>query len=187
MDGYTIRLANVSNRFSSLSVTETIKAACVPTKKVGVGDAAQLMTGAPVPQGANVVVKIEVTCRDRDHVSVRTMPPRVETIPILLGTSVRSGDCVLRSGRVLSGARIGAFAELRRAVIPARCRPSVAVLATVGELVLLKRNRDLHRLEIPMSPCWPLKSRVLAVYRLDSASYATTATNFTSKFKRPAL
>ncbi len=135
MDGYAVRSTDVSSGFASLRVTEIITAGCVPTQKVEAGEAAQIMTGAPMPEGADVVVKIEETSRDRDHVSIRTPPPRLGTNIILRGTSVRVGDCVLRAGLVLSGACIGALAELGRAVVPARRRPNVAVLATGDELV----------------------------------------------------
>lgn len=136
MDGYAVRSEDVSSGFASLRVTEIITAGRVPTRNIGVGEAAQIMTGAPVPDGADVVVKIEETSRDRDHVLIRTVvPPRAGTNIMLRGTSVSAGDCVLRAGLVLCAPHIGALAELGYAAIPTRRRPSVAVLATGDELV----------------------------------------------------
>ena len=135
MDGYAVRSADVSSGFASLRVTEIITAGHVPSKNVGAGEAVQIMTGAPMPEGADAVVEIEETTRDGDQIVIRTAPPPAGTNWIRRGTFVRTGDCVLHAGLVLSGARIGALAELGFAVIPTRRRPKVAVLATGDELV----------------------------------------------------
>ena len=140
MDGYAVRLTDVSSGTASLRVTEIITAGRVPTKKVDVGEAAQIMTGAPMPEGADLVVKIEETSRDRDHVLIKTVPPRAGTNMILRGASARAGSCVLRAGHVLNGACIGALAELGRSIVPARRRPKVAVLATGDELVPIEES-----------------------------------------------
>ncbi len=75
MDGYAVRSTDVSSGIASLRVTENITAGRVPAKNVGAGEAAQIMTGAPLPVGADVVVKIEETSRDGDHVFIKTLPP----------------------------------------------------------------------------------------------------------------
>ncbi len=140
MDGYAVRSRDVSSGFASLRVTEIITAGRVPMKNVGAGEAAQIMTGAPMPGGADVVVKIEETSRDGDQVLIKTVPLRVGTNTILRGTSASAGDRVLRIGDVLSAPRIGALAELGYAVVPARRRPNVAVLATGDELVPIEEK-----------------------------------------------
>ena len=140
MDGYAVRTTDISSGFASLRVTELITDGRVTTKNVEAGEAAQIMTGAPMPKGADVVIAIEETSRDGDHVLIRTAPPRVGTNMILRGTSVRLGDCVLRAGLVLNGARIGALAELGCAVLSTRRRPKVAVLATGDELVPIEER-----------------------------------------------
>jgi molybdopterin molybdotransferase len=70
MDGYAVRSADV--QFDQLTVIELITAGQVPTKPVGSGEATQIMTGAPLPDGVDAVVKIEDTERHDQFVSVRT-------------------------------------------------------------------------------------------------------------------
>ena len=138
MDGYAVRASDVATGLASLQVIETITAGRMPTKSVGPGEAAQIMTGAPLPKGADTVIKVEETRLDGERVSIATKPPGVGANVIRRGTSVRAGDCVLRAGLTLNGARIGALAELGRASVPVRRRPRVAVLATGDELVAIE-------------------------------------------------
>ena len=135
MDGYAIRSADVAAEGTSLRVIETITAGRVPTKPIGPGEAAQIMTGAPLPDGADAVVKIEETRRNDDYVVLTGPLPTIGANLIRRGTSMRAGDCVLTQGLTLNGARIGALAELGCAAVPVRRRPRVAVLATGDELV----------------------------------------------------
>ena len=135
MDGFAVRAADVANGFVSLKVVEVVTAGQVPSKSVRPGEATQIMTGAPVPDGADLVVKIEETLPDIDSVHVTTKSVKPGTNILRRGTSVHTGDVVLKAGMKLNGSRIGALAELGRAVVKAHRRPTVAVLATGDELV----------------------------------------------------
>ncbi len=137
MDGFAVRAADVASDCVSLKVIEIVTAGQVPSKSVGPGAATQIMTGAPIPEGADLVVKIEETFSESDLncVQVTTKSITPGTNIVRRGTSVRAGDVVLRVGMKLNGARIGALAELGRAVVQVHRRPTVAVLATGDELV----------------------------------------------------
>ena len=135
MDGYAIRSTDVQAEGTSLQVIETITAGRVPTKPIGPGEASQIMTGAPLPEGADIVVKVEETRRDNDRVVLTGPLPTIGANLLRRGTSVRAGDCVLTRGLTLNGARIGALAELGCATVSVRRRPRVAILATGDELV----------------------------------------------------
>ena len=135
MDGYAIRGEDVGRGVSRFRVVEVITAGHLPVKSLGPGDAAQIMTGAPIPEGADTVVKVEDAQRDGESVSFLVTPPQSGANVILRGTSVRAGDCVLRAGVRLNGARIGLLAELGMPIVPVRRRPRVAILATGDELV----------------------------------------------------
>lgn len=135
MDGYAIRSSDVRAGLSDFRVIEVITAGQVPTLPVGPGEASQIMTGAPMPSGADTVIKVEETERNGERVSIKTSSVRPGQNFILRGTSLKVGDRVLSSGTVLTGARIGALAEMGCAVVPVRRRPRVAVLATGNELV----------------------------------------------------
>ena len=135
MDGFAVRADDVAGGFASLRVIEIVTAGRIPLKAVGPGEATQIMTGAPIPDGADLVVKIEETLPDIDSVHVTTKSITPGTNIVRRGTSVRAGDVVLKAGMKLNGARIGALAELGRAVVSVHRRPTVAVLATGDELV----------------------------------------------------
>ncbi len=158
MDGYAVRAVDVASGVTSLKVVEVVTAGRVPTQTVGPGEATQIMTGAPLPDGADLVVKIEETSRDttvvpslrrRDvrsaerpdygnvHVTTKSVTPGTNILR--RGTSVRAGDVVLKVGMKLNGSRIGALAELGRAVVQVQRRPTVAVLATGDELVAVEQ------------------------------------------------
>ncbi len=135
MDGFAVRAADVASGFASLKVIELVTAGQVPSKSVGPGEATQIMTGAPIPEGADLVVRIEETLPDIDSVHITTKSIAPGTNIIRRGTSVRAGDVVLQAGMKLNGSRIGALAELGRAIAPVYRRPTVAILATGDELV----------------------------------------------------
>lgn len=135
MDGYAVRSEDLHGGQNEFRVIETITAGQVPSKSVGSGEAAQIMTGAPMPAGADTVIKVEDTQRREDTVSVMVKPPRAGLNVMLRGTSLKAGDRVLSSGTVLNGPRIGALAEMGCTTVPVRRRPRVAVLATGNELV----------------------------------------------------
>ena len=135
MDGYAVRSADVVNGRALLNVIDIVTAGQTPTKTIGSGQAIQIMTGAPLPEGADAVVKVEDTALDGDVVSISTKPLVTGSNLIRRGVSVRAGDCVLRAGLILNGACIGALAELGCAYVPVRRRPRVAILATGDELV----------------------------------------------------
>ena len=137
MDGFAVRAADVASGRVSLKVIEVVTAGRVPSKAVGPGEATQIMTGAPIPEGADLVVKIEETSSESDLNSVQVTTKSITpgTNIVRRGTSVRAGDVVLKVGMKLNGARIGALAELGRAVVQVHRRPTVAVLATGDELV----------------------------------------------------
>jgi molybdopterin molybdotransferase len=136
MDGYAVRSADVSGE-TVLSVVEEITAGRVATRPVQAGEAARIMTGAPMPAGADAVVRIEDTRFDTTTgaVTIQTSTVTAGTNMMLRGTSMRRGDVVLTAGRELRAQELGALAEMGVAAVPVRRRPRVAILATGDELV----------------------------------------------------
>lgn len=133
MDGYAIRSVDLNQGTATLEVLEVVTAGMIPTRPIASGQAIQIMTGAPLPIGADLVIKIEDTVLEGDF--VRVTPQGLQTNIVLRGTSARIGDLVLRAGTKLNGSRIGALAELGRAHVRVHRRPTVAILATGDELV----------------------------------------------------
>jgi molybdopterin molybdotransferase len=138
MDGYAVRSGDVAAASPAAPVTlrvlETVGAGAVATRGVGPGAAVRIMTGAPMPEGADAVVRVEDTAEAGDRVAVRAAvaPGANVREP---GEDMRAGESVLAAGRVLRPADIGLLASLGLAVARVARRPRVAILATGDELV----------------------------------------------------
>ncbi len=137
MDGYAVRALDIaaatSTRPVRLRVAGESRAGSVPSA-LEHATAMRIMTGAPMPDGADTVVRQEDTARDGDDVLIEVAAP--------LGTSVRprgadvhAGDTVLRPGQALTSIDIAVAAALGHDRIVVGTRPRVAVIATGDELV----------------------------------------------------
>jgi len=140
MDGFAVRADDIRGASDDapkvLRVVETIGAGSVATRPVAAGQATRIMTGAPVPDGADSVVRVEDTEPGEDQVGIRVAvePGANVRHP---GEDIRSGDLVFAPGRVLRPADIGVLASVGVSVARVVRRPRVAVIATGDELVEL--------------------------------------------------
>lgn len=137
MDGYALRredtLGASPEKPATLDVTEEIPAGAIPTKRIGPGQAARIMTGAPLPEGADAVVRMEDTHKDGPRVHIFTEAAPGQHIRAA-GGDVREGDMVIPRGSVMRPAGVGMLASLGRSFIPVHQRPLVAVITTGDEL-----------------------------------------------------
>lgn len=135
MDGYAVRFEDlVPGR--KLAVLEEILAGAVPSKKVEAGQATRIMTGAPMPEGADTVLPVELTAAITPSsvtVGEGKLPVKNENVRYA-GEDVRPGDVVIGRGAVMSPAAIGVAASLGRATLRVFQRPRVAVLSTGDEI-----------------------------------------------------
>jgi len=138
MDGYAVRAADVVNasaeRPIALPVLETIAAGQRPTRRVEPRTASRIMTGAPIPDGADSVIRVEDTDGGIARVEIRdardagrNVRPRGEDLQI--------GALAVARGEVLGPAQIGVLASVGAATISVHRRPRVAVLSSGDELV----------------------------------------------------
>lgn len=146
MDGYALRAADIADATQShpvtLSVVGDIAAGAPATFAVTPGTAARIMTGAPMPEGADAVVPVEDTDEawqqaERPlptHVAVRRSVASGDYIR-LAGEDVRAGMMVLPAGHLVRPQTISVMASLGVADVPVVRRPRVGVLATGDELV----------------------------------------------------
>ncbi len=140
MDGYAVRSADVAGASGdqpvSLRVLDTVAAGAGATVAVTAGGAVRIMTGAPMPPGADAVVMVERTRGGPDAQVVDVLEAVAEGRNIrLAGSDIEAGDTVLESGTLLGPAHLGvlASANVRRpVVIP---RPRVGVISTGDELI----------------------------------------------------
>ena len=138
MDGYAVRAADLRGASPDspvrLSVVADLAAGDAPTRTIGPGEAARIMTGAMVPEGADTIVKVEDTDAGMPLVAVLVETP--------LGTSIRRrgedlplGGPVLSAGTVLTPRHIGLLAAAGHATVVVYPRPRVAVVSTGAELI----------------------------------------------------
>lgn len=142
MDGYAVRAADVARVPARLRVIAEAPAGRLCPVEVGPGTAVRIMTGAPIPAGADAVVPFEHTRVVQDS----SCPTADEWIEVLretrpganvreAGEDVRAGQVVLTPGRVLRPQEIGMLAALGRTEVAVVRRPRVAILATGDEVV----------------------------------------------------
>ena len=135
MDGYAVRAGDVAETPADLTVIEELPAGVVPTKEVGPGQCAKIMTGAPVPAGADMVVMVEDTERAGEgRVRILAVTPDKRNV-CLRGEDIREGQTVLDAGHVVRAAEVGLLASVGRDRVRIHRRPRVAVLGTGDELV----------------------------------------------------
>ncbi|MGD9854991.1 MAG: gephyrin-like molybdotransferase Glp [Planctomycetaceae bacterium] len=150
MDGFAVRSGDLSGSLRTLVVIEAVTAGRVPQRTVQPGQAARIMTGAPLPDGADAVVPVE-QCdfteegegegereREGGTVVVRSAV-RAGTYVIPRGQSMSQGEKVLHAGTRLGAPQLGLLAEVGRATVTVWPRPTVGVLATGDELVPIEQ------------------------------------------------
>jgi molybdopterin molybdotransferase len=140
MDGYAVRAADVQNASEAkpavLSVMETIAAGYVPTTQVGTGQASRIMTGAMMPEGADAVVMQEVTQREADKVKIFESIDETGNVRFT-GESVAEGQQVMGKGKSLRPPEVSMLASLNRPEVRVHRKPTVAIVSTGDELLLL--------------------------------------------------
>ncbi len=148
MDGYAVRAADVAGASAdsavALPVTADIPAGSGIPQELAEGAAARIMTGAPLPAGADAVVPIELTDDSGDRGDTRA-PQNVSVLSSVetgdcvrpAGLDMRSGEQVLAAGDYLRPQEIGVLAAVGRGRVRVVRKPRVAILSTGDELVVV--------------------------------------------------
>jgi molybdopterin molybdotransferase len=134
MDGYAVRGADVARAGVRLRVVGSVGAGSLPERAVGSGEAMRIMTGAPMPDDADTVVRVEDTDNGTDVVTINAATPQGLAVR-QAGEDLKRGDAVLQRGTLLRHADIGVLASIGHAKVKVVRRPNVAVLSTGDELV----------------------------------------------------
>ncbi len=138
VDGYAVQLADFTGspaESTMLKIIEEIMAGDVPHHKLTLGTTSRIMTGAPIPDGADAVVMVEKTETFGDQVRILEPPNRSGQNILRRATSIRRGDVVLKSSAEVRPCEIGLLAEVGRSQVLVVPRVKVAVLSTGNELV----------------------------------------------------
>ena len=147
MDGYAVRANDVLGASEAhpieLPVLETIAAGAFATRVLGPGQATRIMTGAPLPEGADTVVRVEDT--DAGIERVRIMKDRdAGKNTRLRGEDLHEGAVALPRGTPIAAAQVGILASIGQATARVHRRPRVAILGSGDELVDLDRFDEVR-------------------------------------------
>jgi molybdopterin molybdotransferase len=138
MDGYAVLAADTvgasPNRPARLRIVGQIAAGYVPETAVASGTTMRIMTGAPIPSGADAVIKVEDTDTDGKYVNIYTEVAPGNYIRSA-GEDVRQGELVLSKSTLIRPQEIGMLATLGHRKVLVHRRPRVAILATGDEVV----------------------------------------------------
>ena len=184
MDGYALRSADLGNIPATLEIVEDIKAGDMPGKTLAAGQCARIMTGAPLPPGADAVIRVEDTQTIDSGFPHPNPPPEGEGANVSprenlfnlvqinlsvkpghdirrLGENMRSGEVVLSPGIEITPGVIGVLATVKRAQVQVYRQPRVAILSTGNELEGLDEPVDPNK--IPNSNSYALMGQVQAL------------------------
>lgn len=140
VDGYAVRSKDTVAAPVKLEVTGVVAAGSESQPQVEEGKAVQIMTGAPVPPGADAVQMIEKT-RPSDNKIVEVLEPVREGENVAeQGNEVRQGDTVLLSGRPLGAAEMGVLATFGHREVEVYAAPTAAVIPTGDEIVEVEKK-----------------------------------------------
>jgi len=187
-DGYAVRAADLDKLPADLQIVGEVKAGATSTGfSVETGQAISVMTGAPVPNGANAIVMIEHTSRAGNRVQVSRRVAANENI-VAVGAEAKRGDKLLAPGVRIGYREIAAAASVGRSRVLVHAKPRVAVLSTGDEVVDIDippgpsqiRNSNSYSLAaqiqaaggdpllLPVAPDEPKRLRELLIEGLDA-------------------
>jgi molybdenum cofactor synthesis domain-containing protein len=137
VDGYAVKAEDTfeaeENQPVKLNVCGVVNVGEPPKISIAKGQAAEIVTGAPVPEGADAVVMVEDTERESDELRVYSAVTKDENI-MKKGADIKKGETVLKAGRVLGSPEIGVLAALGITKAKVFKVPIVAVLSTGAEV-----------------------------------------------------
>jgi molybdenum cofactor synthesis domain-containing protein len=137
VDGYAVKAEDTfgaeENQPVTLKVRGVVNVGEPPKVSLAKGDAAEIVTGAPVPDGADAVVMVENTDREGAALRVYRAVTKNENV-MKKGTDIKKGETVLKAGQVLGASDIGVLAALGLTKAKVSKIPVVAVLSTGGEV-----------------------------------------------------
>jgi len=142
MDGYALRASDVEGASAekpvTLTVLETVAAGAFPTRAVQAGSCTRIMTGAPLPEGVDTVIRLEDTDGGIERVAIRNDRDSRRNVRYR-GEDITTGTQVLDRGQPLGAAQIGVLASVGASSVDVYRQPRVAFFGSGDEIVDLDR------------------------------------------------
>jgi molybdenum cofactor synthesis domain-containing protein len=140
VDGYAVKTVDTTgadeNTPVTLKVVGSISVGEQPKIAVDKGEAAEIVTGAPIPEGADAVIMVEDTEREGDELQVYSSLTQNENI-MKKGSDIKNGEVILKTGRLLGASEIGVLAALGKSSVHVSKMPMIAVVSTGAEVTEL--------------------------------------------------
>jgi molybdenum cofactor synthesis domain-containing protein len=137
VDGYAVKAEDTfgagENKPVKLKISGTVNIGEPPRTEISNGEAAEIVTGAPMPHGADAVVMMEDTKRESEEVQVFSAVAKNENV-MKAGADIKKGETVLEAGQPLGSREIGVAAAVGLARVKVYAVPRVAVLSTGAEV-----------------------------------------------------
>ena len=137
VDGYAVKAQDTFGAEESeplkLKVCGFVAIGESPKVNINMGEAAEIVTGAPIPQGADAVVMVEDTNRENDDLQIYSTVTQNENVQ-KKGSDIKNGETILKVGTILRSREIGVLAALGKAKVATYKVPTIAVLSTGGEI-----------------------------------------------------
>lgn len=164
MDGYALRAADVEGATAekpvSLTVLETVAAGAFPSRAVEAGSCTRIMTGAPLPEGVDTVIRLEDTDGGIERVSIRSDRDAGRNVRHR-GEDITTGTRVLDCGQPIGAAQIGVLASVGASSVDVYRQPRVAFFGSGDEIVDLDRfSEALDGTKIVTSNSYTLHSLI---------------------------
>jgi molybdopterin molybdotransferase len=150
MDGYAVRSAD---REPQRQILEEIPAGDVPHFPLTPGTVSRIMTGAPLPEGADAVVQVEQTeLIDDSTIRIHNVDLAPGRNVLKLGASLRAGESVLHQGAMLRAIEIAVLAEIGHGMVTVIPRPRLAIIPTGNELVSVSERPAIGQIRNSNGP-----------------------------------
>jgi len=161
MDGFAVRAADLAHVPAQLTVVADIKAGDLPTLTVQAGQCVRIMTGAPIPQGVDTVIRVEDTQEgDAAAVQINVSAQKGKDIR-RRAENLRTDEVVLTAGTEINPGALGILSMMKCAEVQVQRRPTVAILSSGDELEGLHDEFDLNK--IPDANSYALMAQVQAL------------------------
>jgi molybdopterin molybdotransferase len=139
MDGFAVRAEDAENAPAKLRIVGEAAAGAGWHNQLNAGEAVRIMTGAPVPSGANAVQKLELTGEENGFVEILESPKIGQNI-VERASEIRAGEKVFDAGAMINEAMIASLASFGQARVRVGSRPRVSILATGSELIGIEQK-----------------------------------------------
>jgi len=172
MDGYALHHADIVDASpdalspdiaNTLQVVDDIRAGMMPNVKVLPGRAARIMTGAPVPQGADTVVRVEDTEARGDHQVCITTAAKLGANIRRMGENLKRGETVLQQGTAITPGVLAILSMVKQREVRVYAQPRVAILSTGDELEAMDEAVDENKIPDANSHALYAQCRALGI------------------------